>query len=79
MLEEHHKERVRLRSIKSGQRPVDADGRVFLDQNMAKVQHEKSNMVVSIDGGTPITGCFIRENPINMDDLEVPPFMETTI
>ena len=46
---------------------------------MAKVQHEKSNMVVSIDGGTPITGWFIRENPINMDDLEVPPFMETTI
>ena len=28
-------------------------------------------------GATPIAEWFTRENPTNMDDLEVPPFMET--
>ena len=27
----------------------------------------------------PQNGCFIRENPIKMDDLEVPQFQETSI
>ena len=34
---------------------------------------------VSINGGTPIAGWFIRENPYKMDDLGVPPFTETLI
>ena len=30
-------------------------------------------------GGTPIAGWFIRENSLQMDALEVPPFQETPI
>ena len=35
-------------------------------------------MGVSINGGTP-KWMIIRENPIKMDDLGVPPFQETSI
>ena len=34
---------------------------------------------VSTSGGTPIAGCFKRENPIEMYDLGVPPCMKTPI
>ena len=30
-----------------------------------------------MNGDTPIAGWFIREHPIKIDDLGVPPFMET--
>ena len=33
----------------------------------------------SINGGTPIARWFIREDPVKIDDLGVPPFMETPI
>ena len=36
------------------------------------------DLEVSYNGGTPIAGRFIMENPINMDDLGVDPFLETT-
>ena len=33
-----------------------------------------NNIRVSINGGTPMAGWFVRETPIKMDDLEVPIF-----
>ena len=30
-------------------------------------------------GDTPIAGGFMMENPIKLDDLVVPPFMETPL
>ena len=36
-------------------------------------------MGVSINGGTPIAGWFIMENPINKYDLGGAPFQETSI
>ena len=32
-------------------------------------------MGVSIVGGTPIVGQFVKENTSKMDDLEVPPWL----
>ena len=37
------------------------------------------DMGISINGGAPIAGWFIRENPIKVDDLVVHPIMETPI
>jgi len=34
-----------------------------------------ADMVVSINGGNPIAGWFIVENPFKMDDLGVPPIL----
>ena len=36
-------------------------------------------VVFSIHGDTPRNGWFRMENPIKMDDLEVPPFQDTCI
>ena len=36
-------------------------------------------MWVSINGGSPRAGWFVRENPTKMDDLGVPDFQETPI
>ena len=37
----------------------------------------KEHLEISENGGTPKWMVFVRENPTKMDDLEVPPFMET--
>ena len=39
----------------------------------------RSHMRVSINGGYPIAGCFMMENPFNMEDLGVSPAKETSI
>ena len=38
-----------------------------------------SELMVSIDGGTPRAGWFTVEHPIKIDDLGIPPFQETSI
>ena len=40
------------------------------------ISNIESKMGVSINGGTQ-TGWFRKENPIKMDDVGVPPFIET--
>ena len=46
---------------------------------MLVVFFDRTKMEVSIVMGVPPNGWFIRGNPIEMDDLGVPPFQETSI
>ena len=43
------------------------------------VYSPRLDMGVSMNGGIPIAGWFIMENPTKMDDLGVPLFQETSI
>ena len=46
--------------------------RATLKTTITQRRQNQSDMVVSIDVGTPIAGWFIMEDPIKMDGLGVP-------
>ena len=49
----------------------------ILLQLQLRIRKNARHMGVSIVMGVPQNGWFIRENPIKLDDLGVPPLMET--
>ena len=56
-------------------------GTAHLSHSAAAYHDWRDNALygVSINGGTPIAGWFLRENSIKIADLGVPLFQETTI
>ena len=53
-------------------------GKLLVCQGNIVTYPEHKDMEGSIHGGVPPNGWFIKENPIERDDLEVPLFQETS-